>query len=307
MIYTLTLNPALDREYTVPAITFDEVLRASATRTDYGGKGLNVSRMLASLGAKSTALGFVGGRSGDTLRDGIAALGIASDFVAISGETRTNTSIVSPNSERHIKVNEAGPRITSDEQHALLEKVRQLAQSGDWWVLAGSLPPAVPETLYPAFISIVQQAGGFAIVDTSGAALQAACAAKPLLVKPNAAEASQLTGKTVQTPTDALAAAEAFVGIPYVVISLGRAGAVLCYEGKGWIATPPTIQEQNPIGAGDSMVAGLVWGLQNGDAVSALRWGIACGAATASCSGTSVGSYQQVVELAEQVQIQQIG
>ena len=119
MIYTVTLNPALDRELTVPALAFDEVLRATATRGDFGGKGLNVSRMLASLGAKSVALGFAGGHTGQALREGMAALGIATDFTPVAGETRTNISIVAQDHEHHIKVNEPGPTISGEEQEAL--------------------------------------------------------------------------------------------------------------------------------------------------------------------------------------------
>ena len=108
MIYTVTLNPAVDRELRVPAIEFDTVLRASAWRVDFGGKGFNVSRMLCALGAESVALGFAGGRAGELLRDGLHALGIATDFVWVPGETRTNVSIVSEAPPRYVKVNEPG-------------------------------------------------------------------------------------------------------------------------------------------------------------------------------------------------------
>src|SRR5262245_20079827 len=102
MIYTVTLNPALDRELTVPALVFDEVLRAAESRVDCGGKGFNVSRMLAALGAPSIALGFAGGHTGEMLRDGLTALGIETDFVWVSAETRTNISIVASSHEHHI-------------------------------------------------------------------------------------------------------------------------------------------------------------------------------------------------------------
>lgn len=306
MIYTVTLNPALDRELTVPAVEFDEVLRATDSRTDVGGKGFNVSRMLAALGAESVALGFAGGRTGEALRDGLESLGIATDFTPIAGETRTNVSIVTHAHDRYVKVNEAGPPIAPEEQSALLARVRQLARAGDWWVLAGSLPPGVAPTIYAELIRDIQAAGAHVLLDTSGAALRAGSAARPFLIKPNADEASQLTGMPAATPAQALAAAGALRDIAYVAISLGSAGAIMAHGGRGWIASPPQIQEQNPIGAGDSMVAGLVWGLSQGDALAALRWGVACGAATASRAGTSVGTREQVLELAEHVQIREI-
>src|SRR5262245_32359069 len=106
MIYTVTLNPALDRELTVPALVFDEVLRAAESRVDWGGKGFNVSRMLSTLGAQSIALGFAGGRTGEMLHQGLTALGIETDFVWVAGETRTNISIVAAGHAQHMKVNE---------------------------------------------------------------------------------------------------------------------------------------------------------------------------------------------------------
>jgi 1-phosphofructokinase family hexose kinase len=306
MIYTVTLNPALDRELTVPALIFDSVLRATAARIDWGGKGFNVSRVLAALGAESVALGFAGGRTGETLRDGLASLGIATDFIAIAGETRTNVTFVTEDHEHHIKVNETGPTISAEEQIALKRLICERAQPGDWWVLAGSLPPGVAPTFYADLIRDIKEAGGRAILDTSDAALRYGCAAQPCLVKPNALEASQLTGLPVRSLDEALAAAGEFKGIEYVVISMGKAGALLYHEGQGWFGAAPAIQERNPIGAGDSLVAGLLWGLIQGNPQSALRWGIACGAATASHSGTAIGTYAEIERLAQQVYIHEI-
>jgi len=306
MIYTLTLNPAVDRELTVPAIEFDTVLRASDWRVDFGGKGFNVSRMLMALGSPSVALGFVGGRSGELLRDGLASLGIQTDFVWVEGETRTNVSIVSEADGRYLKVNEPGPTISADDQTELLTQIRRLAQPDDWWVLAGSLPPGVPPAFYADIIAILQEAGAQAILDTSGAALAHGCAARPFLAKPNDAEAGQLTGLPVQNRAEIAAAAQAVqaAGVSNVVISLGKDGAMLADGRQTMIVASPTIEERNPIGAGDSMVGGLTWGLSQGqDVTEALRWGIACGAATASMSGTAVGTKAVVEALHAQVSL----
>jgi 1-phosphofructokinase family hexose kinase len=307
MIYTVTLNPALDRELTVPALLFDDVLRATETRVDCGGKGFNVARMLAALGAESVALGFAGGHTGAMLRDRLAALGIATDFVWIAGETRTNVSIVTADYDRHIKVNEPGPTIIADEQAALRARVRERAHSGDWWVLAGSLPPGVAPTFYADLIHDIQAAGARVILDTSGAALRHGYAARPFLLKPNAAEASELTGLPITSAEQALAAAATMPGIAQIVISLGAAGALLVEAGRGWLATPPAIQQHNPIGAGDSLVAGLVWGLSKALApATMLQWGVACGAAAASHAGTAFGSYDEVARLAELVTVREV-
>jgi 1-phosphofructokinase family hexose kinase len=307
VIYTLTLNPAVDRELTVPVIEFNTVLRATAWQVDFGGKGFNVSRLLSALGTPNVALGFAGGRSGELLRDGLESLGIQTDFIWIDQETRTNVSIVSQAQGRQIKANEPGPQISATYQEALVRAVRQKAKPGDWWVLAGSLPPGVPATFYADLIEILQSAGAFAILDTSGDALSAGCRARPYLVKPNDLETQMLTGLPVDTIDDIAAAAQAVrrMGIAHVAISRGKKGALLAEPHGLWAAASPEVKELNPIGAGDSMVGGLVWGMAQGlPPEEALRWGVACGAAAASLSGTEVGSRAAVEALLPQTDVQ---
>jgi 1-phosphofructokinase family hexose kinase len=300
----VTLNPAVDRELSVPAIVFGEVLRATAHRVDWGGKGFNVSRALRALGGESIALGFVGGFAGQMIAAGLRQLGIAVDFVEIAGETRTNVTVV--DGERHLKVNEAGPAITAAEQALLVDKVRTLARPGDWWVLSGSLPPGASPGVYADVIEIVQSAGARAVLDTSGPALAHGCAARPFLAKPNAAEAAELTGRPVDGIEAARRAADDIraLGVSHVLLSLGRRGALLSNGTKAVMARTPAVVERNPVGAGDSMVAGLVWGLaQNMPVEHALRWAVASGAAAASLGGTSFGSHAAIAELERQVEL----
>jgi len=309
MIYTVTLNPAVDRELSVPAIEFNTVLRASDWRVDFGGKGFNVSRLLRALGTPSIALGFAGGRSGELLHDGLRSLDIDTEFVWVEGDTRTNVSIVSLSEGKYVKANEPGPVISEAKQAELIQKIQSLAHPGDWWVLAGSLPPGVPGGIYADIIKVVQPSGGRVLLDTSGEALELGCEAAPYMVKPNAYEAGVLTGRSVSTEGEIAMAATAIqqMGPECVVISLGGDGAMLVGNGQTWFAASPQIEERNPIGAGDSMVGGLVWGLSKDLPLDeALSWGVACGAATASLSGTAVGSRSLVQALHEQVQVRAI-
>lgn len=306
MIYTVTLNPAVDRELVVPAITFDTVLRAVEWRVDCGGKGFNVSRMLSALGTTSVALGFAGGDSGRLLENGLHALGIETDFDWVEGETRTNVSIVTEKHDHYVKVNEPGPTIHDQDQLNLLGRVSRRARPGDWWVLSGSLPPGVPANFYAEIIGRVREAGGQAILDVGGEALRLGCGAGPYLVKPNEVEAHSLTGMAVDTPTQIAAAATAIqaLGAANVAVSLGKKGALLVEGAQVRVLASPVIAERNPIGAGDSLVGGLVWGLNEGlGLLEALRWGLACGAATASRSGTAVGDRQQVEALLPEVKV----
>jgi 1-phosphofructokinase family hexose kinase len=309
MIYTLTLNPAVDRELTVNAVEFDAVLRASNSRVDYGGKGFNVSRMLKSLGASSTAVGFLGGRSGELLQHGLQDLGIGTDFVSVDGETRTNISIVTESHDHYIKVNEKGPLVVAEKQEELLARIDATTQPGDWWVLAGSLPPGVSEDFYARILQVLNRHQAKAILDTTGESLRLGCAGQPFLVKPNVEEAGALTGLAMEGPAGIAAAAQAIrqMGAQNVVISMGKAGALLQTAEGTWLVSSPKIQERNPIGAGDSMVGGVVWGLTQGHPLGeALTWGVASGAASASQSGTEVGSRSLIEALHAQVSIESL-
>ncbi len=309
MIYTLTLNPAVDRELTVAAVEYDAVLRASESRVDFGGKGFNVSRMLKSLGAESTAVGFLGGRTGDLLREGLQELGIGTDFVKIQGETRTNISIVTENHSHYIKVNEKGPLATVEDQAGLLAKVDSVTRPGDWWVLAGSLPPGVADDFYARIIRILNAHQASAILDTTGESLRLGCLEKPFLVKPNVEEARSLTGLPMGNVPEIVEAATAIrtMGAQNVVISMGKGGALLQTPQGSWRVESPRIQEKNPIGAGDSMVGGLVWALTQGRGLKeSLAWGVASGAASASLPGTEVGSRPLVESLLAQVSFEEL-
>ena len=309
-IYTITLNPAVDRELTVPVINYDQVLRSKTQNVDFGGKGFNVSRMLKSLGAESTALGFVGGKSGELLNEGLQSLGIQTDFVWISGETRTNVSIKSQKNDHYIKVNEPGPTITESEQKALVEKISRLTQPGDWWVIAGSLPPGIPADYYSQLIKILQSKHAKVVFDASGKPFAEGCLAQPFLVKPNDIELHEMTGMPVGTIEEITHAANKLqeMGIMITVVSLGKNGALLLSEQENWWAKSPPIQESNPIGAGDSLVGGMVFALsQDYPLEEALTWGVACGAAAASLSGTGVGSYEYVKSLKQQTETKRLG
>jgi len=307
MIYTITLNPAVDRELVVPQIVFNSVLRAAEWRVDLGGKGFNVSRMLLALGQPSIALGFAGGNSGAFLQQGLEDLGIATDFVWVAGETRTNVSIVTSNRERYVKVNEPGPAVSPQNVQQLLAQITGLVKEGDWWVLSGSLPPGAPAALYAQIIDIIQGAGAAALLDSSGDALHRGCKAGPYMAKPNEVEAGQLSRLPVGNTAEIAAAAKTIqqMGVHQVLISLGKQGVLWAGEGQNWLVDTPQIEEKNPIGAGDSLLGGVVWGLAQGlPPEEAIRWGVASGAATAAQSGTAVGTREEVERLLGQVRMQ---
>ena len=307
MIITLTLNPGLDRTLTVPRILLDEVLRATKTQLDWGGKGFNVSRALMALGMDSLAMGLAGGATGQMLERGLGDLGIATDLLQIAGETRTNIVVTDAGAKRHIKVNEPGPAVQQEELAALLDRVREQVRSRDLWVLSGSLPPGVPPTIYAQLIDIIHGGGAIAFLDTSGEPLRLGCAARPFLIKPNVAEAEEMVGKAIESDTDALQAAAFFLeqGAELVALSLGAGGLLLSSGQKAIRAIPPQVQARNSVGAGDALLAGITWALERGLPLEEVaRWGVAAGTAAAMGEGVGVGSYAEVQGLYKVTSVQ---
>ncbi len=298
MIYTLTLNPAIDREYRVPEIGFNSVLRASETRSDPGGKGFNVSRMLAGLGQPSTAIALAGGKAGEWLEQELNSRNIATRFVWLDqGETRTNTTIVAGHD--HIKVNEAGPQVSQKAAEELFALVEGLVKPGDWWVLAGSLPPGLPTSAYAGLIRLIKHEGGMVFLDTAGESLKQALSSGPDWIKPNDKEAADLTGKS--DPAEALAWFKES-GLTNVAISLGKDGVIFLDGDKPVHLMPPTIVEQNPIGAGDAFVGGMVYALASDQSPEdALKLGLVCGAIAASKPGTDFGTRDEINALLKEL------
>ena len=307
MIFTVTPNPVLDRTLTVPTIVYNEMVRATDSRLDLGGKGFNVSRAVGAVGIESVAMGFVGGAAGQQLLHGLQEMEIATDLVPIKGETRTNIVITQADAKRYIKVNEAGPDVQVEDAVALLQRVRKRVHPGDIWVFSGSLPPGVPNDYYAQLVGIVKEHGAKALLDASGIPLRLGCAAGPYLVKPNTTEAREITGREIRNESDALFAVDLFLarGIEQVALSLGADGLLLVSSLEGVWARPPQVQARNPVGAGDALLAGIAWALQRELPLQEIaRWGVAMGTAAAMCEGVSVGSRDQVRELYEQVRLE---
>lgn len=304
MIVTVTPNPVLDRTLTVSKLVFDEVARARKVREDWGGKGFNVSRAVQALGGESVALGFLGGAVGQKLKSGLEGLGIRVRSLSIQGENRTNVVITEAETGRYIKVNEPGPEILPSEIAAFYELVDNLARTGDIFALCGSLPPGVSPDFYAQLTVRLHAAGAKVLLDTSGEALRRGIRAKPDVIKPNDREAAALLGMPVTSPAEAARAVDNLVnmGITSVALSLGAEGLLLAEgDARVW-ARPPVVQARNPVGAGDALVAGMLWALaRNLDVPAVARWGVASGTAAAALEGVSFGIQPEVAALVQRV------
>jgi 1-phosphofructokinase len=306
MIFTITLNPSLDRTLSIPELHPGAIHRARLLREDLGGKGVNVSRCLRGLGIPSRILGFAGGRSGDSLRAGLLAEGFDVAFVDTGAEIRHNITLFDETSSLYTKINELGPEIEAQHVAALEELVGESAQPGDLWALCGSLPPGVPLDLYARLIERVQEKKGLAFLDASGAALRSGVTAKPFALKVNTEEASELLGLELGEDLEVACAASGLLEgtTRLVMLTRGAHGSVLATENDRLVAIPPQVEARSPVGAGDAALAGLLWAAyEQCDPVTTARRAVACGTAAAMQEGTGVGEASLIRELLDKVEI----
>jgi 1-phosphofructokinase len=307
MIVTVTLNPSLDRALSVPQLEPGTLHRARFMRQDLGGKGINVSRALRALDIPSRIIGFIGGRIGQALRDGLVADGFDVHFIEVEGETRQNITLLDESNGQYTKINEPGPTIGPQHIAALEAYLQQTAQPGDLWAFCGSLPPGAPPDLYAWLINVVQQSGGLGFLDSSGAAFRAGLTTGPFAIKPNSEEASEALHSPLRDDAEHRSAACRLQtgGVRLVALTRGAQGLVLSMDGKLVIAAPPPVSVFSPIGAGDASLAGLLWAtLEKCDAVETARRAVACGTAAAMQEGTGVGDQVLIKALLPHVQIQ---
>ena len=288
MIYTLTLNPALDYIVRLPAIREGQTNRAVSTELQFGGKGVNVSLVLAELGISSVALGFAAGFTGAALTAYLTERGVRADFILLpEGLTRINIKLKTPEGDHpETEINASGPNVPAACMEALYARLDTLT-AGDTLVLAGSIPSSLPKDTYRAIIERLAGRGIRFVVDAEGALLTETLPFRPFLIKPNRAELEGIMGRELPTDNDLKEAAAEMQrrGAVNVLISLGGDGALLLDEnGEYHRAYALPVVPVNTVGAGDSTVAGFLAGVGRGYGY-ALKLAMACGGATAAGEG----------------------
>ncbi|SDH64932.1 fructose-1-phosphate kinase [Alteribacillus persepolensis] len=301
MIYTLTLNPALD--YVVELADFQTgTINRSKKEWKYpGGKGINVSRVLKNLGTASTALGFTGGFTGEHIEKVLQHEHIETDFVKVNGDTRINVKV---KAQEETEINGMSPEITEEHLDALKEKLTHLSVN-DQLVIAGSLPKGLPVDTYKQFIASLKEKGVKTYVDTSGKALKKAMEAGPYFVKPNHLELAELYEVSITTVEDAACYGKKLLhdyDITHAVISMAGEGAVYLQENQAILAKPPHRPAVNSVGAGDSLVAGFLHSHLKGESPEeTLTYAVSAGSATAFSE--SFGTEEDVKKMYQDVQI----
>ncbi len=314
MIVTVTLNTAIDKTLSVPNFRLGRRHRTVEQTTMPGGKGVNVARVLKTLGAPVIATGLAGGATGTRIVEQLTQLSVLSDFVRIGEESRTNTAVIDPTTGEQTEINEKGPKVTAREVELFVDKLLYLAKGATVCVFAGSLPREVDTDIYAHLIRELRRLHVMTVIDTDGDPLRRAVRAEPDIISPNVLEAEELVGHEFNDDEDRtyavrerceLGAREAVMTMPDGVF------ARMASEGS----SEPTlyrvrvrggaIEPRATVGSGDAFLAGFVAARYQGRPVAdALAYGVACGAESTQHLGAGLIDPDRVERLLGEVEVE---
>lgn len=306
-VVTLTVNPAIDKNTQVDRVVPEKKLRCEQSSREPGGGGLNVSRAIQRLGGTSTVLYTAGGPPGEILRLLLDDEGLTHEPIPIDAWTRDNLIVYETTSGQQFRFGMPGPELRPDEWRQCLNAVADVDPAPDYLVASGSLPPGVPDDFYGRVAQIAADQGARFIVDTSGKALREATGPGAFLLKPNISELQELVGDDLAHEQEQKEAARHLIEqgqCEVVVLSLGAGGAMLVTADTCEHIRTPTVPIRSKVGAGDSMVGGIVLGLARGMALpEAVRYGVAAGAAAVMTPGTELCRREDAERLYEQMRL----
>lgn len=308
-VLTITLNPSLDKTIVLDRLQPGMLNRAMQVRLDPGGKGINVARLLSNFQVSVVASGLCGGSEGHVLLDGLRKAGVSDRFLEVAGPTRTNLKIVDASSQVTTEINERGAEVSETELAAFLELFERCLENTTHIVLGGSLPPGIPATIYADLIRLANRKNIMTVLDADGEAFAAGIEAVPYALKPNIHELEMWCGRTLQTDEDIVAAGRSVLsrGIPLMIVSMGKDGSVALSEKEAYRVTPFPIEAKSTVGAGDSMVATMIYCLLQGMSLSEMAaMTAAAGTLTASKEGTQVCTMEEIKQNVHRIRIQTI-
>ncbi len=313
MILTVTLNAALDRTVAVPSIRLGNRHRAVEARRAPGGKGVNVARALKHLGEPVIATGLAGGATGTRIGELLGAEHVLHDFTEVAGDSRTNISIVDPTSGEHTEINERGPEVSPEEVERFAERLIYLARGASYCVMAGSLPPGIPNDIYARLIGDLRARDVPVLLDTDGDPMRAGLRAQPAAVAPNIVEAEEAVGYEFGEPEDLqnglgsllrMGAEEALVttGNGCVAILADESGARRAYQ-----ATIDPLDPVASVGSGDAFLAGLAASrLAGRKPAETLAFAVACGAESTQHLGAGSLDRDEVARMVDTVAVREL-
>lgn len=296
-IITITFNPAIDKSTTIPALLPEKKLACAVPVFEPGGGGINVARAIKKLGAKATAVYLSGGYTGQFLAQLLEKEGILSINIPIKDHTRENLVVMDISTNQQYRFGMPGPTVTEEEYAPVLELLKKSVPD-TFIVVSGSIPPGIPPAILQEIARIAKEQRAKLVVDISGDAMKYALKEGIFLLKPNLAELAALTGSDHLMEDEIAAAARQIVNRQQsaaVVVSLGPSGALLVTRNEQVLVPAPVVKKVSTVGAGDSMVAGMVLRLSKGAGfLSATRYGVACGTAATLNPGTALCKKEDV-------------
>jgi 6-phosphofructokinase 2 len=290
-IVTITFSPCIDKSTSVPALIPEKKLKCTVPKLEPGGGGINVARAIKKLGGEATAIFPSGGYTGKFFNYLIERENVSAVIIETTNETRENIIVLDESSNNQYRFGMPGTELLETEWKECLKAVEEI-DNAEFIIASGSLPPGVPLNIYAQLAKISKTKNAKFIVDTSGEALKEAVDERVYLLKPNLGELSSLAGKTALQPEGVKDVAEEIIAkgkCEVMVISMGPAGAMLITNEIAEMITPPAVERKSTVGAGDSMVAGIVFYLSQGKTImEAVQYGVACGTAATVNPGTEL-------------------
>lgn len=308
MILVINLNASVDKRYEMEDIQKGKVMRARRVENTPGGKGIHVANVATILKEDCIVTGFLGGKSGEFIEESLERYGIRQDFVKIKGETRACLAFITEDLVQ-TEVLEPGPEVSEIEQQKFLDKYEELLAKAVVISASGSVPKNVPKDFYRKLIEVANAKEKKFLLDTSGELLREGIEGKPYFIKPNRDEIEALTGRKIKSIEDAVREIKEFQakGIAFVVISLGAEGSIAGFAGKFYKVKVPKVEAVNPVGSGDSYVAGIAVALQRGYNIeNTLKLASACGTANAMEKETGFVREEVVKGLFDRVIVEEI-
>lgn len=313
MIYTITLNPAIDKAVVINNFGVDKVNRVTKMQLDPGGKGINVSKMIKNLQGESTAIMIAGGYNGKRLEKMLDVIDLDYKTIPCSGETRINVKVFDPNLDTFTDINEKGPEITSTNIEAIDRYLEEVLRRNDLVILAGNVPTGADVDIYQRWCNVARARGAKVILDAEGVALREGVKGKPFIIKPNQEELESFFEMKFTKDEHVVYYAKRIIemGVSYVIVSQGADGVMVIAEDYEMKIKGLKVKVKSTVGAGDSMVAAVAQGLEEkfkADEtldMEAMRkivsYGVAASSASIEQEGTVMGEVGRINELFEKV------
>ncbi len=304
MIYTITLNPALDKTIMQNNFKINEVNRINEVIESAGGKGINVSKIIKNLNGESVALGILGGRQGDFIKSQLDAVGIKNNFIYGEGNTRTNIKIVDLINHTYTDLNAEGMFVSEETLNRFEEYMFQTIKEGDILVMAGSVPPNIDKKIYKDWIIKAKEKNCKVLLDADDELLKYGVSAGSYLIKPNIYELERLFKLKIKTKEQAIDCGKELLGngVNIVVISMGSEGCIVITNSKVISAAALDVEVKSTVGAGDAMVGAFAYAIERNMSIEdALCLGVASSAASIQFEGTTMGTLDTINNLKKRV------